>query len=346
MPSVTWVTFASSNPMGQQHYESEIQRALTELATGWRFRSLRLSTWRTEIAGARRVPSRLLEGPSLRQARLVGGAVYRTRGLVHRFDLRLPPAFGREVVTAHDLPPLRFPDEGSLSATALASARLARIVICPSEFAADELRALAGVTTVAVIPYGVSRVYESAAPASDADLLGYGITGTFVVHAAGASARKNLPALAQAWRAVAAADPEVQLALCGPPDPRRDEAFAGVPQVLTLGRLPAGAVASLMRRAAAVVVPSVYEGFGLPALEGMICGVPVVAARAGALPEVVGDAGLLVAPDADGLAEGLLRVLGDAELAEGMAARGATRAAEFSWELAARRHLEVYEQAQ
>ena len=91
-----------------------------------------------------------------------------------------------------------------------------------------------------------------------------------------------------------------------------------------------------------MVVPSLYEGFGLPALEGMACGRPVVAARTRALPEVRDDAALLVEPDADSLAAGLLQVLEDETLADSLRERGVARAATFSWQLAAERHLQVY----
>ena len=100
-----------------------------------------------------------------------------------------------------------------------------------------------------------------------------------------------------------------------------------------------------MRRASAVVVPSTYEGFGLPALEAMVCGTPVVAARRGALPEVCGDAALLVEPDGAAIAEGIERVLAEEALAGDLRDRGLRRAAEFDWDIAARRHLQVYRAA-
>jgi len=97
-----------------------------------------------------------------------------------------------------------------------------------------------------------------------------------------------------------------------------------------------------MRRATLVVVPSTYEGFGLPALEGMACGVPVVAARRGALPEVCANAGLLVEPDGASLAKGIDRVLTDEKLANDLRHNGPKRAAEFDWDFAAHEHLRVY----
>lgn len=100
-----------------------------------------------------------------------------------------------------------------------------------------------------------------------------------------------------------------------------------------------------MRKAAAVIVQSLYEGFGLPALEGMICGTPVVAAARGALPEVCGEAALLVEPEGDSLAEGLRRVLEDSALAKELSMAGPQRATTFSWAEAAQQHLRVYREA-
>lgn len=332
--------------MGQQHYETEIQGALRRYADPtWEFAQVRLTSLRGNISGARRYPAGFYHRAVAPLAFGIGAATYRTRSLVHRFDLRLPPHPGREVITAHDLPPARFPDEGTLPASIAGGARRARAVICPSQFAADELTELLGIKRARVIPYGLSADYSNPAPASDGVLTSLGLPGPFLLHAAGATARKNLPALAAAWRELAGEYTELSLLLCGPPDPRRDEAFDGLPRVVKPGRVDSATLGSVMARAAAVVVPSTYEGFGLPALEGMACGAPVVAARAGALPEVCADGAMLVDPSGEGLADGLRRVLDDEQLADDLRGRGRLRAGQFSWEAAARAHLEVYREA-
>lgn len=95
--------------------------------------------------------------------------------------------------------------------------------------------------------------------------------------------------------------------------------------------------------AEAFVYPSLYEGFGLPVLEAMACGTPVLASNAASLPEVVGDAGLLVAPDdEEGLAENLRRLLDDASLRRTLRERGLARAAGFTWDEAARTQTRIY----
>lgn len=347
MSTVLWASIATSNPMGQQRYEFEIQRSLRDAVppgSGWRFADVRVQSLRGSIPGARRCPVGLYQRASLPVATLLGAAVYRTMGLVHRFDLRLPPTPGPEVATVHDLPPARFDDEGSLPRSIAAGTRRAKMVICPSDFAAREITELLGVERVRVIPYGVSQPWDDPHPATDGDLARLNVRPPFVIHAAGATRRKNLAGLAEAWGRLGPLFPDLTLVLCGPPDTRRDDAFAGLPRVEKTGKLSPEQLAGLFTRAEAVVVPSTYEGFGLPALEGMAAAAPVVAANAGALPEVCSDAALLVEPTGEGLASGLERVLSDASLRSDLAKRGPERARSFSWTKAARQHLDVYEE--
>jgi glycosyltransferase involved in cell wall biosynthesis len=116
--------------------------------------------------------------------------------------------------------------------------------------------------------------------------------------------------------------------------------------VRLIGHVPAADLPALYSAAAAFVLPSRYEGFGIPLLEAMGCGAPAIATKVSSLPEVLGDAGLLVDPDSSHeLAEALARVLGDEDLAARLRGRGLARAAEFTWERAARATLQVYREA-
>jgi glycosyltransferase involved in cell wall biosynthesis len=100
----------------------------------------------------------------------------------------------------------------------------------------------------------------------------------------------------------------------------------------------------LMAGAEVFVYPSLYEGFGLPPLEAMACGTPVIASTAASLPEIVGEAGLLVDPqDSAGLTQALERLLDDPALRARLRAQGLARARQFTWEAAARQTLAVYE---
>lgn len=343
---ITIASMATAVPMGQQAYETAITTALRDLAPiGLRLETLRLASLRSSVPADRRLPWKLLERAPAGLAVQLGRVAYRGSNLVHRLDLRLPPAHQREVTTIHDLPGLRFDDEGSLPAYLESGARRAAATIVPSGFAKQEVVELLGLSPdrVHVIPYGLSVEHQNdPGQPEDSGLLA--LPKLFVLHAAGATTRKNLGGLAQAWRAVASTVPDVHLFLCGPPDVRRTNLFRELPRTRLLGRVAAGDIAWLMHRAAAVVVPSTYEGFGLPALEGMAAGAPVVASRRGALSEVCADAAVLVEPDGTGLAEGLVRVLTDSSLAAHLHEAGLRRAREFSWRTAASAHVELYRQ--
>jgi alpha-1,3-rhamnosyl/mannosyltransferase len=112
-----------------------------------------------------------------------------------------------------------------------------------------------------------------------------------------------------------------------------------------LGYVPDEVRPALISGARAFVYPSLYEGFGLPILESMSCGVPVLASNVSSLPEVVGDAGVMVDPqDVDAIAAGMTRLWQDDALRRELAAKGLKRARSFSWERTASQTLSVYKQ--
>jgi glycosyltransferase involved in cell wall biosynthesis len=114
-------------------------------------------------------------------------------------------------------------------------------------------------------------------------------------------------------------------------------------RVRHLGMLPAEELPRVYRAADLLLMPSFYEGFGLPVLEAMACGTPVVASDGGSLPEVVGDAGLLAAPtDIDGLVGAAVRVLTDPQLRDDLRRRGIDRARAFTWDRTAAATSAVY----
>ena len=340
---LTWAYWASSNPMGQQRYETQLMHAMRDLeAAGWQFTERRFTGLRSPLRGVTRLPTKLLGGPSATTAASLAALAYPT-GWVHRLDLRLPPAGRREVTTIHGLEPWRFPDEGERPAWLEAAAQRSFGAITPSEFTAREVREVLGVERVWTIPHGLDSQWLTPEPMTPLLLGELGIKGPFVLHAAGASDRKNLAALAAAWPHVHRTT-GAQLVLTGSEAARRTQLFGDLPGTVLAGRQPDDALVGLVTSASVVVVPSLYEGFGLPALEAMACGTPVVAARRGALPEVCADAALLVEPDPDSLAEALAAVLLREELSRRLAAEGRIRSTAFSWERAARLHLAVYEE--
>ncbi|WP_188430924.1 glycosyltransferase family 4 protein [Ornithinimicrobium tianjinense] len=347
MPELAIGTTATTTPMGAQAYAGAItsraEQALRELGfEDWHVRSVVSRSLRSQLAGDRRLPMGRLTSGSPRERRLLGRLLWPRQAVVHRMDLVLPPPSGPDVVTLHDVVSWKFDDESAPVAAASAELRSADAVICVSRFTADEAERLLGLRAPIVIPNGVGDEYFAAAPLDAATLSHLGLQRPFVLYAGGSAARKNLPALAEAWRLVLDRIPTHDLALAGPRSPERDRIFATVPRVIHLGRLPDRLMPGLVASASTVVVPSLYEGFGLPALEAMAAGVPLLSSNRSSLPEVVGDGGTLVEPTGSGLAEGLEHVVAGGGDVAAAAQRGRRRAAEFTWDRSARRHAEVW----
>jgi glycosyltransferase involved in cell wall biosynthesis len=222
-----------------------------------------------------------------------------------------------------------------------AALRAAERVIVPSASARDELVRAYGLAgeRVHAAHHGVDHGrFHPAAGAGRP--LPDGVRAPYVLFVGVLHPRKGLRALRDA---MARLDGRAQLVLVGAPAPDRADPAELLAELA--GDLPGapGSVvwrhgvgedelAALMAGAAAFCLPSLWEGFGLPAAEAMACGTPVVVSDRGALPEVVGDAGLVVAPEAEPVAEALGRVLGDARLAADLGRRGRERAQAFTWE--------------
>ncbi len=245
---------------------------------------------------------------------------------------------GRAVTVVHDLAYERHPDaypaaeRRYLQVTTRWASRRCPVLIAVSESTKSDLVALYGIAPerVRVVPLGGGEAVDRpVAPATR--LAELGVEGEFVLQVGRIEARKN-PAAALA--AVERLD-GVTLVMAGP---ERDVALAArlreSPRCRVLGRVDQPALELLYRRARAVVVPSLYEGFGLPVLEAMCRGQVVVAARTSSLPEVGGDAVLYVedANDAEELATVLAMALGDDARRKKLSAAARTRAAAFTWD--------------
>jgi len=205
----------------------------------------------------------------------------------------------------------------------------------------------------------ISVVYEAAnpiyRPLQDQQLVQrtkerHGLNREFALFVSTIEPRKNVPTLLMAYRQVLDNyHPEVDLVLAGEKGWLFEEVFALVEKLGLAGRVHfAGRVTpddllGLYNAAQLLVHPAFYEGFGLPPLEAMACGTPVVVSNTSALPEVVGDAAMLVDPtDVDGMAVAIWRVLSDDSLRKQMRDRGLRRARRFSWKKAALETLEIY----
>jgi alpha-1,3-rhamnosyl/mannosyltransferase len=177
------------------------------------------------------------------------------------------------------------------------------------------------------------------------------VPGSYLLFTGALEPRKNLVRLLEAVAVLRARRRDgPPLVLAGPPGWRnreireRIEAAAGSARYL--GHVSREDLAALVAGCAAFVMPSLYEGFGLPVLEAMASGVPVVTSRGGALEEVAADAAVLIDPlDRDAIAAGIEKVLEDSALRETLVQKGFARAAQFTWERTARETLAVYEQA-
>ena len=338
------VRMSSEAPMGQQVHEAELRAAIARVfGDGYAIVDRVLLPMRARHRAGRRLPLRLVWAAPYPLSRVIGTLAYSRADLVHRLDLRAPPCGRQQVLTIHDLCPVRFDDEGSLPRWAGKSARSAAAVICPSEFAAQEVRDLLGVTRTVVVPNGVDFARATAEPLTHSELADLDLAGPLVVHAGGGTARKNLRLLAAAWPQVLAEHPDAHLAMVGPPHAARAEMCRTLSNVRYLGYRPTSFVARLIRTASVVVVPSVYEGFGLPALEAMLACTTVVAAARGALPEVCEGAGLVVEPEPDEFASAVGAALKGGPTIERLRAAGRERASRYSWERAARETVAVYE---
>jgi glycosyltransferase involved in cell wall biosynthesis len=246
-------------------------------------------------------------------------------------------------------------ERGVSAALAQASA-----VITPSEAARQQVVNLFGAdpALIHVVHHGVDLELFRPGLAGGADMVrsagGHGLP--YVLCVAIVHPRKNLASLREAMRRLNSAGLAYQLVLVSaPPHDRKDStalqraAFAPLgevsPPVVRVDRPDDRTLAALMAGASAFCLPSLSEGFGLPVLESLSCGVPVVVSDRGALPEVVGDAGVVVPPTAEGVEEGLRRVLCDQELSRSLAVAARSRAMQFTWRRAAERWLAVIENA-
>ncbi len=246
-----------------------------------------------------------------------------------------PVAFPRNVVVIHDAAVLREPGWYSAAyarwhgALLPAIARGAKRVVTVSAFSAGELRELLGVDAV-VVPGGVDARFTPGADPGPARAA-LGLDGPYVITVASRIARKNLAALDVTATRLAARG--IDLVAAGGERPQFRAAAAGPRD---LGPVPDVHLPGLYAGASAFVLPSLYEGFGLPCLEAMACGTPVVAADAAALPETCGDAALYADPrDPEAIADAVERAL-EATTAARLRGAGLARARGFSWDATVR----------
>jgi glycosyltransferase involved in cell wall biosynthesis len=266
--------------------------------------------------------------------------------LVHGTNFVLPPTQAPGVVTVHDLSFLRddvFPGGDRLRELVPWSVARAKRVLVPTEAIANEVAERFGLDRerVVVTPEGVGSIFFGATPLSDTTLERMGIGHPYAVAVGTIEPRKNLRRLLQAWGAARAELSDWTLVLAGPQGwgPELPE-VAGVRPIGWVGdeTLP-----GLVAGAGFFCYPSLYEGFGLPPLEAMAAGTPVLAGRYEAAAEVLGEAALVVDPlDIDELADGLIGLAGNPALRNRLRVQGRAWATAFTWDRTARLTLEAY----
>ncbi len=244
------------------------------------------------------------------------------------------------VVTVHDLVPIRFPETTTRWSRIYSGVTFRRVleaadrIIAPSQDTADDLNALAGVSAdkIRVVPNGVDETFFNRPTVRTEPVAPY------VLFVGTPEPRKNLPRLVAAMSLLSSRGLKERLVIVGGSGWGTEVRSSS--NVELLGRVADDKLYSLYAQASCLVLPSLHEGFGLPALEAMAAGTPVVAANSGALPEVTGGAAVLVDPlSIDSIADGISEAMADRN---SLIARGKVRAREFTWTKAATLTARVY----
>jgi glycosyltransferase involved in cell wall biosynthesis len=266
------------------------------------------------------------------------------------------------VVTVHDLALLRFPELGTpalrrLVGLARPATAMARLVIADSEATARDLRELLGVPAAKVRVVHPGGDAHPAAPDAVAARQHvhrrFGIAGPYLLHVGTLEPRKNLERLVRAYARVRARVGTAPLLVLaggrgwGADRIVRTVAALGLADAVRFtGAVPHDDLPTLYAAAELFVYPSLYEGFGLPVVEAMACGAPVVTSNVSSLPEVAGDAAVLVDPrDESAIGDAVVDLLQDDRARAELRARGLARARQFTWARCAEQTWAVYEEA-
>jgi glycosyltransferase involved in cell wall biosynthesis len=269
--------------------------------------------------------------------------------LFHALTLSLPGSSPCPVaVTVHDLIPWAFGGWRMLGERLRhrVARRLlprAEMVFAVSESTKADLLRIARVEEerVRVVYEGVDPEFKPRAGAAQRIEGRWGVTGPYALFVGALDVRKDPRGLVRAWKTAKAAGANLDLVVAGEPG---GQAPADMGGARILGHATSDELVDLLSAAQCLLFPSLYEGFGLPALEAMACGCPVVAYRNSSLPEVVGEAGVLVPNrDADALGRAAAEIVRDPALRQQLVGRGLAHAARFSWRNTAAQTIQGYQ---
>lgn len=268
--------------------------------------------------------------------------------LVHYTSIAVPLWMsGPALISVHDLTPLWFPPTplhpAYIRHLFSRLARRARRVICGSQHSSRDIQQVLGVhlERIDVVPYG--GLDGPATPRLEANTpVGSEASGRpYFLCVSNPKPHKNLRVLLEAYQGL---EPQADLVLVSPGADWLDRALEGRVSIRRLHGISDAGLGQLYRGALAVVVPSLYEGFGIPPLEAMQLGAPVISSNATSLPEVVGRAGLLFDPQrSDQLRDCMQQLLSRPDLRAQLLEAGARQAQLFTWEASARAHVKIYE---
>ena len=283
--------------------------------------------------------------------------------LFHATDFVLPPTLPgtRTLLTVHDLSFERVPSSAEpsllryLRSAVPKSVRRADHILADSQASKDDLAQLYDTPEekITVLYCGIDEQFAPPADSAVIDrvLEDYGLRGAGYLLSVGTlQPRKNYPRVIRAVKHLRECGIDLHYVIAGGKGWLVDEIDASIAEnrmqdrVHLLGFVEDEQLPALYGGAKALVAPSLYEGFGLPLLEAMACGAPVITSNLSSLPEVAGDAGIQVDPtDVSAIAEAIAQVANDADLRADMIQRGFKRATQFSWERSARQLKAVYD---